>query len=123
VHPDLHAIEAVDEDGRIVGMVGYDGWMPGAVCLHIAIEHPAALRRLLRPGFGVAFDPQPRGVGKVAALATVLSTNERSLRLVRHLGFREVYRGRDWSGPGVDFVVHEMRREECRFLPRARKAA
>jgi RimJ/RimL family protein N-acetyltransferase len=122
--PGFGALEAVDDSGRIVGMVGYDGWLPGAVCLHVAIEHPAALRHLLRAGFGVAFDAPPRGFGKVAAIATVLSTNTRSLRLVRKLGFREAYRGKDWSGPGVDFVYFEMRREDCRFIPRAlRKAA
>jgi hypothetical protein len=134
LHSGFMALEAVEDGlavcdlckglhGRILGMVGYDGWLPGAVCLHVAVEHPAALRHLLRPGFGVVFDAPPRGFGKVAAIATVLSTNERSIRLVAKLGFRHIYTGRDWCGTGVDFEVFEMRREDCRFIPRAMRRA
>jgi RimJ/RimL family protein N-acetyltransferase len=123
LHSGFGAIEAIDDAGRIVGMVGYDGWLPGSVCLHIALEHPAALRHLIRAGFGVAFDAPPRGFGKAAAVATVLSTNKRSLKLVERLGFRHAYTGRDWGGPGVDFVYFEMRRNECRWLVQERKAA
>jgi RimJ/RimL family protein N-acetyltransferase len=116
LHPGFMALEAVDGE-RILGMVGFDGWLPGAVCLHVAIEHPIALRRLISAAFTSAFAPAPRGFGKRAAIATVLSTNKRSLRLVRRLGFRDAYVGRDWSGPGVDFMAFELRREECRFIP------
>jgi RimJ/RimL family protein N-acetyltransferase len=123
LHPGFMAFEAVDETGRIVGMVGFDGILPGAICLHGALDSPAALRRLLRPAFGAVFEPPPRGFGKVAAIATVLSTNTRSLKLVQHLGFRHAYTGRDWSGKGVDFVYFEMRREDCRFIPRALRRA
>lgn len=123
VHPGLLALEAVDGEGRTVGAVGFDGWMPGAVCLHVALDQPIALRRLLPVALGTVFQPPPAGLGKAAALATILSTNERSLDLVRHLGFREVYRGRDWSGPGVDFVVCELRREDWRHMTRAARRA
>ena len=124
LHPEFMAIEAVDSEGRIVGMVGFDGWLPQAVCLHIACESPIALRRLLPAAFGAAFAPPPAGFGKVAAIAPVLSTNEKSLRLVRAAGFRHAYTGRDWSGPGLNYEVFEMRREECRYVPRnVRRAA
>jgi RimJ/RimL family protein N-acetyltransferase len=116
LHPGFCAIEAVDEDGRIHAMVGFDGWLPGAVCMHVALDSPAALRSILRPAFRAAFAPYPQGFGKTAAIATVLSTNARSLRLVEKLGFRRAYVGKDWSGPGVDFVAFEMRRDECRWL-------
>jgi RimJ/RimL family protein N-acetyltransferase len=119
LHSGFMAIEAVDDTGRVLGMVGFDGWMPQAVCLHIAIEEPIVLRRLLPAAFGVAFGPPPGGFAKAAAIATVLSTNEKSLELVRRVGFQKAYVGHDWSGPGVDFCVFEMRREWCRFIPAA----
>ncbi len=115
----FHALEAVDASGRIHGMVGFDGWTPNAVALHVAIDHPAALRHLIRPSFAIAFE----SFGRSVVVATVLSANTKSLRLVRHLGFREVMRGRDWWAPGVDMVWHEMRREECRWLEQSRRAA
>lgn len=123
LHGGFMAIEAIDDAGRIVGMVGYDGWLPRAVCLHVAVEHPAALRRLISAGFGVAFEPAPAGFGKAAVIATVLSTNTRSLNLVRKLGFRPAYVGRGWAGEDVDFCVFEMRREECRWLRAEGRAA
>ena len=109
----FRAMKAVDEaTGRIVAMVGYDGWMDNACCAHIALAYPGALRHVLKRAFTVPF----RDLGVGIVIAKVLSTNAASLRLVRHLGFREVCRGRDWVRPGVDLVVHEMRREECRWV-------
>lgn len=123
IQPGLMALEAVDESGRIVGMVGYElGWAT-TVAMHVAVDHPAALRHLLRPGFCAAFEPPPRGFGRLAATATVLSTNKRSLALVPHLGFRHVFTGRGYAGDGVDVEFFEMRREECRWIPRSLRRA
>jgi hypothetical protein len=119
IGPAFRAIEAVDEAGKIHGMVGYDGWTPGAVCVHVALEHPAALRHLLRQGFKIPF----LDFGREVALACVLSTNKRSLALVPRLGFRFAYRVRDGWSKGVDMVWFEMRRDECRWLKEARWAA
>jgi RimJ/RimL family protein N-acetyltransferase len=116
VGPQFRAIEAIDGD-RILAMVGYDGWTPGAVMLHVALEHAAALRHVIRRGFEVAFRHRP------VVVASVLSTNRASLELVRHLGFREAGRGLDWWAPGVDLVWFDMRRHECRWLGAERKAA
>lgn len=110
--PTFRAIEAVDAAGRIHGMVGYDGWTPNAVCLHVALEHPAALRALLRDGFGIPFLQLGRGV----ALAQVLGTNSRSLALVKRLGFRPTAIIRDGWERGVDVHWFEMRRDECRWI-------
>ena len=116
VGPRFRAIESVDESGRILGMVGYDGWTASAGCMHIALEFPGAFRALLRPAFECLFLDEPRGAGKRVAVCQVLSTNSRSLGLVRHVGFREVFRGQGWWAQGVDLVWFEMRREECRWL-------
>src|SRR5437899_3234086 len=35
----FRALEAV-EGPRILGMVGYDGWMPNSCAMHVAIEEP-----------------------------------------------------------------------------------
>lgn len=119
IGPQFRAIKAVDASGRIHGMVGYDGWTGNAVSMHVAVEHPMALRSLIGPGFRIPF----LEFGKGVALAMVLSTNARSLAMVPVLGFRETHRIRDGWAVGVDLVMFEMRREECRFVPQQKKEA
>ena len=111
MHPGLQGLKVV-RDGRIVGMVGFDGQTRTSVAIHVAIDDPLVLRALIRPAFGYAFYE----LGKVIAIAQVLSTNTRSLKLVKGLGFREVCRGKDWVDHGVDMIIHEMKRGECRWL-------
>ena len=114
VHSGLQALKVMKGD-RIVGMVGFDGQTRTSVAIHVAVDDPLVLRSLIRPAFGYAFYE----LGKVIALAQVLSTNARSLKLVKGLGFREVCRGKDWVDHGVDMVIHEMKRGECRWLREA----
>ena len=116
LHAGFMALEAMDDAGRIVGMVGFDGWTPSSVALHVALDTPSALRHLIYPVFGLVFDPEPEGCGKRRINLTVLSTNTRSLALVKHLGFKETHRVKDGWDLGVDIVVFEMRREHCRWI-------
>jgi RimJ/RimL family protein N-acetyltransferase len=112
---EFRALEAVDGN-EIVGMVGYDSWTPNACSMHVAIERPIAVRRLIRPAFGLVFDPRPRGAGLGVVFGTVMSNNEKALAFDRSLGFREVTRLRDAWEVGVDMVLLEMRRDACRWL-------
>lgn len=107
----FRAIEVVNCN-RIIGMVGYDGWTPNSCAMHVAIDEPLALRRLIEPGFKLPFLDLSFGV----VFGHVISTNERALKLDLHLGFREVCFLRDAWKPGVGIHLLEMRREECRWL-------
>jgi RimJ/RimL family protein N-acetyltransferase len=55
-------------------------------------------------------------LGRNILLATIMASNEKSMSLAKRLGFREVFRGRDWFTHGSDLVWLEMRREDCRWL-------
>lgn len=110
--PMFRAIEAVDSAGRIHGMVGFDSWMPNSATLSIALDNPAAFRHLLAPAFRIPFVEFGRGLVQVI----VLSTNAKSLRLVKHVGFKETHRVRDGWAVGADLVMFEMRRKDCRWL-------
>jgi len=118
VNENFRAMEAIS-GYRILAMVGFDGWTPASVMLHIALSHPAALRHVLVPAFRLAFDPPNAvvpGCGKRLINLTVLSSNTRSLALVRALGFRETHRIRGGWSKGVDIVLFEMRRRDCRWV-------
>jgi RimJ/RimL family protein N-acetyltransferase len=110
--PNARAIAAYDREGKIAGMVAYDGWTPNSAIVNIALDSPIAWRRLARPTFEYPFNEGRRGL----LVAMVASDNLRSMRLTEHVGFRETYRIRDGISVGVDLVVFEMRREECRWL-------
>jgi RimJ/RimL family protein N-acetyltransferase len=112
---EFRAFEALD-GGVIVGMVGYDGWTHNSCSMHVAIEKPIAIRRLLRPAFGLVFDPRPKGCGFGLVKGHVLSSNSRALALDLGLGFRELGRVKDGWDVGVDEIMLVMRREDCRWL-------
>jgi len=107
----FRALEAVSGD-RILGMVGYDAWTPNSCAMHVAIEEPIAIRRLIHKAFEIPFVSFGRGV----IFGSVLSTNPRALALDLHLGFRELARLRDAWMVGIDLILLEMRREDCRWL-------
>lgn len=115
ISPEFRALEALDGE-QIVGMVGYDAWRPNSCSMHVAIEKPIAIRRLLRPAFGLVFDPRPKGLGLGLVKGHVLSTNEKALKLALGLGFRELERVKDGWAVGVDEIMLVMRREDCRWL-------
>ena len=111
------AVEAIDDAGKIHGMVGYGNWTANAVVLTIALDNPAALREVLKWGFRYPFEQCGRGI----ALAVVRGRNKRSLSLCNKVGFRECYRVKDGIDIGEDMIFFQMRREDCRYI--ARKAA
>lgn len=112
-------IQATDAKGRIRGVVAYDMWTPNACQAHMAADSAIAWRSLLGPAFSYPFEE----AGRRLLLGIIPAHNARSVALVRRFGFREAYRVKDGWGPGDDLLVFEMRREECRWLSPARRAA
>ncbi len=108
---DFRAVEVV-KAGRILGMVGYCEWAPNSARLHGAVESPWVIKYLLRPGFSYPF--QEVGVGLLIGITPANALN--AVKFNRHLGFREAHRIKEGWGVGVDLIVFEMRREECRWL-------
>lgn len=108
----FRGLEAVDDAGRIRGMVGFDRWTDTSAEMHVAIDAPLVARALLRPAFECLFVQCAREL----ALGSVLSSNEKALRFDKHIGFRETHRIRDGHSRGVDIVLLEMRKAECRWL-------
>lgn len=104
----------------IVGAIVLDSWSANSCLSHVAIEDPHVVRRLVRTAADFVFVHSGRQV--VTGLTP--ADNEEALRLNKGIGFREVYRIKDGYKPGIDYVLQEMRREECRWLkPELRKVA
>ncbi len=109
---DMQAMKAVHVDGRIMGMVAYDSWTPNSVQVHMAVAHPIAWRRLLKPAFEYIFNHAKRGI----AVAVIRASNLKSIALTERFGFDETHRIANGWAEGEDLVVFEMRRAQCRYL-------
>jgi hypothetical protein len=116
---DTRAIEAVDSTGAVRGMVAYEGWTQNSVRVHVAVDTPLAFRHMLRPAFEYPFVAAGRGI----LIGIIPASNARSVRFNRHVGFVETHRIRDGLRAGVDLILFEMRREQCRWLTENKKAA
>ena len=108
----FRAIAAIDDYGRIAGMVGYDAFTSNSCAIHVALEKKIAARYLIRPAFELPFLHWGLGV----LLGAVIGTNQEALDLDLHLGFRQIAVLRDHWAVGVDTVLLEMRREDCRWI-------
>lgn len=103
---DLRTIGLMRDDGTIAAAVGYNGWQDNSCWMHVAFDTPHSLtRKFLQAVFHYPF----QHCGKSAVYAQIDSQNDACLRLVRKLGWREVFKS-------VDCVFFEMLAEECRWL-------
>lgn len=116
---DFRAIEAVDEAGTIAGLVGFDHWNPNSAQIHVALDRPALCRNLIRAAFEFPFLQAGRGV----LIALVAEMNSKSLNLAKRFGFTVAHRVADGWASGVDLLVMELRKENCRWIRPQTEAA
>ncbi len=97
---------------QIVGAVVFGGFSPNSCSVHIAIEDPRVVKRLLQMSGEFVFLHAKRQV----VLGMTPADNERALRLNSGVGFKEVHRIKDGYKKGVDFVLQELRQEDCKWF-------
>ncbi len=102
--------------GGLVAAVGYDHWTPNSVQMHIWIPYPKLVsKKFFREGFRYPFEMCGRGL----VIGLTPGNNAAALSFNKRVGFKEVYRMSDAWDVGIDVVVQEMRREDCRWLRRS----
>ena len=110
--PHATCIQAVDDKGRIRGVLAFDNWTVNAVQVHQAVDAPIIWRHLIGPAIDYAY----RQCGKGLLVGVTPGSNKRACDMAKRMGMREAHRIRDGWAVGEDMVVFEMRREECRWL-------
>lgn len=111
---DTKGIVAYDMDTEdIVAMVSFDNWTYNSVQLHLAIEKPMILRHgMLEEIADYVYTQAERDI----ILAVIPANNEKSLKLVKNIGLEAVYTVQDGYAKGVDYILLELRKENCRWL-------
>lgn len=110
---DTSGIVAVDLDTAAnVGACIMDNWSANSVQAHIIVTNPL----LLRHGFlelitGLVYED----MGCKYIYGQVPSNNTKALKLNTHMGFKEVARLKEAYADGVDYVIMEMHRDDCKI--------
>jgi RimJ/RimL family protein N-acetyltransferase len=101
------------EGDEVLGMVGYDDWTVTGVTMHIYVKDTRALSggKFIEEAFRFPFSN-----GRKVVVGTIPSDNLASIKFAEWLGFDETYRIRDGYDDGIDMIILEMRKENCRFL-------
>lgn len=96
---------------RLLAAVVFHDYTGRSIQCSLAAESPAwCSRRALRESFAYVFET----CGCVRFTVMAASDNERSLSLIRRLGFREEGRMRDHYADGVDLVIFGMLKHEAK---------
>lgn len=116
---DTNGIMAIDiERNETVGAVIFDNWTRNAVTAHIMVSNPMVFRHgFLEECFDFAFNHCDRKY----MMGQLRSDNEKAYKLDMKMGFKEVLRIKDGFEDGVDCVIIQMHRDDCRFINRDRQ--
>jgi len=102
-----------ERDGETVGVVILDSWAPNSCQVHLGATTPLVWKHgLHKEVFRYVFEV----CGREMILGLTPANNRTALRFNKHMGFRQTYVIKDGFAPGIDYIVHEMRRDECRWI-------
>lgn len=111
---DTTGIMAVDLDtNTTVGACIMDNWTGNSVQCHLMITTPILLRHnFLECCFDFMFNTM--GVNRIYGL--VPANNEKAVKLNTHMGFTVKSRLEEAFEVGIDYLLMEMKRENCSFV-------
>ena len=112
--PELVCVGQWDNDNeRLIGVVGYDGWSETKVEIHSAGEPGTywLTKELLCEAFTFPFI----GLDKKVIISRVSTGNPAAVKMNKGLGFTQQCCIRDGADDG-DLLIFAMHKDECRWL-------
>jgi RimJ/RimL family protein N-acetyltransferase len=106
----IKCIGRVDADGRIMGVVAYEGFTGASCMMHCAGEGHWLSLNFLR----VIFDYPFRVCKLKVVFVSIDSSNTASINLVTKVGYKFEHRLKD-AFPNGDAMVFSMRADDCRY--------
>ena len=118
---DITGIMAVDMDtNTTVGAGLADSFTSTTAQCHIIVTDPMVLRHgLLETVFDWAFN----GQGLKALYGWVPANNEKAVKLNKHMGWQVKTVFEDGYAEGVDYLLMELKKADCRFIDQIKKVA
>lgn len=121
----LHGVLPLSLTTDTTGIVAYDkvsretvavfvaqNWTPTSVQVHQAILNPLVLRHGWFEEIGHYIFTQ---AGRLMLYGLVPSDRPKALSVNLKCGFKEIVRLKDAADVGVDFILMELKREDCPF--------
>ena len=100
-------------DEKLIGVVGLESWSYNSVTIHLVIEDVLSLRHgYPEEVFNYIFNECDKGV----VIGVTPDNNPKALKFNKSMGLVELYRIKDAYDVGIDYVVQELRKENCKFL-------
>lgn len=111
---DMSGIMAIDADtNQTVGACIFDNWTSNSVQSHFMLTNPLLLKHgFIEECFDYAFNHSD----KKFIYGFIPGDNEKAIKLNLHMGFTEILRLPEAFRDGVDYVVMELKRENCKYL-------
>ena len=110
---DTKGVVALDGTGELVAACVFDNWSFNACQIHIYINNPFVLKHgFAREVFNYAFNT----CGKNIVFGMTPADNEKALKFIKNIGLVEIFRVPEGYKEGVDFVLTQLRKEDCRWM-------
>lgn len=105
-------IVALDANGKPQGIVLLDNWAENSVMGHVAIQHPMAMRNIPKEIMKYVFID----CDKKMFLGVIPSDNPKSFKFHKNLGFKVIHTIIDGYADGIDIILVQLLRENCKQI-------
>ena len=112
---DTRGIVAIDDFGEMQAACVLDTWTENACQIHIYIPNPFVLKHgFQQEVFNFVFNS-----GRELIVGVTPSDNHKALKFIKHMGFTHVTTIPDGYEKGVDFIITQLRKENCDWIGEA----
>jgi hypothetical protein len=106
-------IVCVRDNGTPAGAVILDSWTANSVQGHLGAETPMVWRAgLHKEAFKYVFET----AGRKIFLGLTPSDRLEAIRFHDKIGFKQVCRIPDGFADGIDYILYQMNKEDCRYI-------
>lgn len=111
---DMCGIVARNTSGEIQAVAVFDSFTVNACNVHLAIENPMVIKHgFINEIARYAFVVRDR----TRLFGLVPSNNRAAIKFDTHIGMKEITRVPNALAEGVDYIIMQMTKEDCRWLP------